>query len=95
MYKIFNHLLATAVLEEFRPCCSDALTLDIVVDERIIVQVKRWAHIHVEAADTREQKQANDRIDPCGDDGALAQSEVPNLNQKKVLEEGGRILLAR
>ena len=79
VHKVFNDLLPSAVLKEFRPCRADPRAFLIVMDERIVVQVERRSHVDVKARDAGEQYKYYDCVDTISDDRAFTKTEVPYL----------------
>ena len=62
--EVFNDLLAAAVLQELGPRCPNPDTLNVMVHERVIIEVKGWTHVNVEARSASQEKQYNDSVDP-------------------------------
>ena len=79
MHKVFNDLLTTAILQKLRPCCANPRTFLIVVNQWIVMQVERRAHVDVKTGDASEKYEYNDCVDSICDNGALSQAEVPYL----------------
>ena len=77
MHEVLDDLFTAAVLQEFGPGRPDPHTLLIVVDQRVIMQVERRAHVDVEPWQADEYYQYDYCIQAGGDDGAFSKAEVP------------------
>ena len=64
VHEVLNDLLAATVLQELGPSRPNPHTLDVVVHERVIIEVKRGSHVNVEARGAGHKHEHNDRVDP-------------------------------
>ena len=48
VHEILNHILATAVCQEVTPLRSNVHALCVVVNQRVVIEVVRGSHVHVE-----------------------------------------------
>ena len=77
--EVLNNLLATTILQKLWPCRADSSTLLIVMDERVVMQVKGRSHVDVESGHEGKDDEDESRIHAVCHNGAFAETEVPYL----------------
>jgi len=80
--EIFNNLLTAAVQQEIGPGRLYSYALLVMVNKRILMEVKRRSLIDVEWGCTEENYEYQDGVDPSRHNWAFTKTEMPNLKNK-------------
>lgn len=86
VHEIFDNLLTSAVLQEIGPGRLYSYALLVMVNKRILMEVKRWSAVDIEWGCTKENYEYQDGIDPSCHNWAFTKTEVPNLKKDKNVE---------
>lgn len=77
--EIFNNLLTAAVQQEIGPGRLYSYALLVMVNKRILMEVKRRSLIDVEWGCTEENYEYQDGVDPSRHNWAFTKTEMPNV----------------